>query len=450
MATDMDIDMDIDVGVIEELPVPDMVDIELIPDQPSGVQNDTSAPNDSSGPDSEKPTPEKVHIRGLDNLTTGDVKKFAQHYFPTGHIERVEWIDDSSLNLVYSNNEVAGEALRQFSTQELPEDISQLPILQCLNAKPFPDNEKISLQVRLAVVGDRKQRGARERSRFYLFNPEHDPAERRKREGGRRYRDRDDDGYRSRRYDEREQRNRQREDAEAGFDASLYDDDEAALATRSGRIHRRSGSGSSGSDFRERTDNRRGSGLRELFPDRGVNDGRLRDRSASPIRNEERARDYNRRRGNTAAAENRSKAQAIKARFRREISTTKELFPSKLSSTHHRSGVLDATDETADLFANRMPVPFMDGSSDVRPSNKRSLAERITSEQPQGFSIRGTAKPASTSGFSIKGLASETSATTMKELFPARAGGGNSGKELFAERLVGRGGRRQKAEDLFH
>lgn len=391
-----------------------------------------------------------MHIRGLDNLTTGDVKKFAQHYFPTGHIERVEWIDDSSLNLVYSNNEVAGEALRQFSTQELPEDISQLPILQCLNAKPFPDNEKISLQVRLAVVGDRKQRGARERSRFYLFNPEHDPAERRKREGGRRYRDRDDDGYRSRRYDEREQRNRQREDAEAGFDASLYDDDEAALATRSGRIHRRSGSGSSGSDFRERTDNRRGSGLRELFPDRGVNDGRLRDRSASPIRNEERARDYNRRRGNTAAAENRSKAQAIKARFRREISTTKELFPSKLSSTHHRSGVLDATDETADLFANRMPVPFMDGSSDVRPSNKRSLAERITSEQPQGFSIRGTAKPASTSGFSIKGLASETSATTMKELFPARAGGGNSGKELFAERLVGRGGRRQKAEDLFH
>lgn len=30
MATDMDIDMDIDVGIIEELPVPDMVDIELI------------------------------------------------------------------------------------------------------------------------------------------------------------------------------------------------------------------------------------------------------------------------------------------------------------------------------------------------------------------------------------------------------------------------------------
>lgn len=30
MATDMDIDMDIDVGVVEELAIPDMVDIELI------------------------------------------------------------------------------------------------------------------------------------------------------------------------------------------------------------------------------------------------------------------------------------------------------------------------------------------------------------------------------------------------------------------------------------
>ncbi|ESZ93497.1 hypothetical protein SBOR_6120 [Sclerotinia borealis F-4128] len=445
MATDMDIDMDIDVGMIEELPIPDMVDIELIPDEPGEIQNEISAPNDHSGPDAEKPAPEKVHIRGLDNLTTKDVKNFASYYY-TGSIERVEWIDDSSLNLVYPNSDIAEEALRKLCAQEFPEDLSQLPILQSFPANPFPDNPKISLQVRIAVVGDRKQRGARERSRFYLFNPEHDPAERRKREGGRRYRDRDDGGYRSQRYDEREQRNRQRGDAEAGFDASLYDDDEAALATRAGTGHGRSGSGSSASDFRERTDKRRGSDLRELFPDRGGNNGRLRDRSASPIRNEERARDNNRQHRDTAAAENRSKAQAIKARLHRET-ITKELFPSKLGTTHRRSGVFDAADETADLFAKKMPVPFLDGSSDVRPSSKLSLAERITSGQPQGFSIRGTAKPAS-SGFSIKGLASDNS--TMNELFPARAGGGNAGKELFSERIIGRGGRRQKAEDLFH
>lgn len=378
----------------------------------------------------------------MDNLTTEDVKKFAHHYFD-GHITRVEWIDDSSLNLIYGGSDIAETALRKFSAQELPENISQLPILQSFAANPFPDNPKIALQVRLAVVGDRKQRGARERSRFYLFNPEHDPAERRKREGGRRYRDRDDDGYRSRRYDDREQRNRQRGDEEAGFNASLYDDDEAALATRAGRGHGPSESSSPGSDLRDR---RRGSGARELFPDRGGNDGRLRDRSASPMRNEERARDRNRRRRDTAAAENRLKAQDIKARLRRESSGAKELFPSKV----RKSGALDTADETADLFANRMPVPFLDGSSDVRPSSK-SLAERITSsEEPQqsgGFSIRGTAKPAPT-GFSIKGLASENS--TMKELFPSRAEGGNSGKELFSERIVGRGGKRRKAEDLFH
>lgn len=402
------------------------------------MPNVTSAPNDKYGPDAEKPTPEKVHIRGLDNLTTKDVKNFALHYF-NGNIERVEWIDDSSLNLVYSDNEVAEIALRKFSAQELPDNISQLPLIQSFAAKPFPDNPNINLQVRLAVGGDRKQRGARERSRFYLFNPEHDPAERRKREGGRRYRDRDDGGYRSQRYDEREQRNRQRGDAEAGFTASLYDDDEEALATRR-RGHGRSGSRSSGSDYRDRADSRR-----ELFPERSGDDGRLRDRSASPMREGGRGRDSYRRRRDTAAAENRSRAQVIKTRLRTEAST-KELFPSKLSTGNRKTEALDVADETADLFANRMPVPFMDGSSDVRPS-QRSLAERITSEQPQGFSIRGTAKSAST-GFSIKGLASDN--TAMKELFPARAGGGNAGKELFSERLVGRGGRRQKAEDSFY
>jgi hypothetical protein len=53
-------------------------------------------------------------------------------------------------------------------------------------------------------------------------------------------------------------------------------------------------------------------------------------------------------------------------------------------------------------------------------------------------------------GISIKGTG-----PTVKELFPEKFRGGsgsvgNSGKELFAEKLEGRGRRRQKAEDLFH
>jgi hypothetical protein len=53
------------------------------------------------------------------------------------------------------------------------------------------------------------------------------------------------------------------------------------------------------------------------------------------------------------------------------------------------------------------------------------------------MSIRGSG------GITIKGSAG------VKELFPGKAG--NVGKELFSEKLEGRGGnRRRKAEDLFY
>lgn len=246
------------------------------------------------------------------------------------------------------------------------------------------------------MLGDRKQAGARDRSRFYLLNPEYDPAERRKREGyrgghrgGDRYRDREDGGYRSQRYDDREQRKRERD---TEFDASIYDDDEGARAKRAARVDRRPGS--SGSDSRSR-DGRRGRGFKgsrgkELFPDRAGNDGRLRNRSASPLRDNDRDRtmadiraDEQKRRQDVAVAANREKAQFMKARLR-EATAAKELFP----TSSKRSGAFDAADETADLFANRMPVPFMDGEAD-RPT----LASRITSRDlgsgNGGFNIRG-------------------------------------------------------------
>jgi hypothetical protein len=46
-------------------------------------------------------------------------------------------------------------------------------------------------------------------------------------------------------------------------------------------------------------------------------------------------------------------------------------------------------------------------------------------------------------GLSIKGTGGN-----VKELFPDKFG--NAGKELFGDKLDGRGRRRQKAEDLFY
>lgn len=406
-------------------------------------------PNDTSASNALEPASHKVHLRGLDSLTTKDIRDFATTYFEAHRPSHVEWIDDTSANLVYETTPIAQEALLSFVAVET--DLSQISTLQTTQAKEFPLHPETKLQVRLAVVGDRKQAGARERSKFYLFNPEHDPAERRKKagpRGPRTYRDRDDGGYRSQRYDDQEQQKREQN---ADFDVSLYDDDEGALAVRRGAKDDNRHGSPSGSETRSR-DNRGARSSRaagkELFPSRdGRGGGRLRDRSASPARDVGGDQDLvkdriaeRRRQSTVAASENRLKAQAIKARLK-EASTTKELFPQKTGG-HRQSSAFDVS-ETADLFATTMPVPFMDGSGDARP---RSIASRITrgiDDEVSDFSIRGAAAGVNSQGFNIKGAAK------VKELFPATLGD-NAGKELFSERLEGRGRRRQKAEDLFY
>jgi len=134
----------------------------------------------------------------------------------------------------------------------------------------------------------------------------------------------------------------------------------------------------------------------------------------------------------------------IKAQLR-ETTAAKELFPNK-SINHLRSGAFDAADATADLFARQMPVPFVDGSSERRPNAGLPLAARISSKSDVGsgrLNIRGAARTTATHDFAIKGAAAEGG---VKELFPSAS---NAGKELFAQRLEGRGLGRQKAEDLF-
>ena len=164
----------------------------------------------------------------------------------------------------------------------------------------------------------------------------------------------------------------------------------------------------------------------------------------------EEVRAKERKRQEIAVAANRQKAQLIKAHLR-EASATKELFPQKTNPNPHRSGAFDTTEETADLFASRMAVPFVDGGADERRRNGGSIAARITSRsadsEPSGFNIRGAAKSSTNQpqSFNIKGAALTP---RVKELFPSTFGD-NTGKELFSDRLEGRGGRRQKAEDLF-
>jgi hypothetical protein len=85
----------------------------------------------------------------LDNLTTKDIRAFASEYFAAYKPVHIEWIDDTSANLVYEAPEVAHEALLAFVAIELA-DPSQTASLQMIPAKTFPLHPQTNLEVRLA------------------------------------------------------------------------------------------------------------------------------------------------------------------------------------------------------------------------------------------------------------------------------------------------------------
>lgn len=306
-----------------------------------------------------------------------------------------------------------------------------------------------------------------------MMHPEHDPRERIRREfserRGRGGRDESEGDYRRRRFDDREHKRRRDKAEKQDFSANMYDEAPDSDISAS----RRHGSSDSG-------------GRRELFPERGRSSRRLRDRSASPsaegvnqVENGDEERRNSRRRFRNRSPhvpyQDRDHDMITHSNTRKELFPLnkrangvgsqelfpdankssasylkKELFATKSSPNHHRSHAFDAADETAELFAERMAVPLMDGSqeADDSPRNvnvelfpgagkKEGLNIRGAASKDQGMSIRGTG------GLSIKGSAS------VKELFPSKYNG-NAGKDLFSDKLEGRGNRRRKAEDMFY
>ncbi|KAL1902702.1 hypothetical protein Sste5346_001145 [Sporothrix stenoceras] len=456
--------------------------------------------------------PTKVHIRGLDALNPDDIKAYvAEHYTGNGGskgpFDRIEWIDDTSANLLFSSEEAAATALAALSSVQI-DDVSQLPLGELLPAKTYSakaDDVSAGLSVRFALASDKKQRGAAERSRFYLLHPEYDPEERRRNQPYNRRRD--GGGRRSyRSYRDDRQDDRENDIRNNSFDVNLYDDDGPSRARRRSRSYdsrdrrsRRSPRSWSRSRSRSRSRTRRnnnrekelfplgggsgsGSGSargKELFPEKlgggsgsdarssrspGGHDnrdrgrgrgrdrdrGRLRDRSASPRRDdggfyydEAGDDDYDGRLADEraeaaaeAAARNRDKARAIKDRLSSaKDGGSRELFP----SDSRGSAQMDRYDDTSAVTSR--------------------LSDRITRPSDSGstFNIRGLAGSNDQQGISIKGTAS------ARELFPSKLsnsngsgsnGGGlgrNAGKEVFDNSLASRIQRpRQRAEDLFH
>lgn len=414
--------------------------------------------------------PEKIHIRGVDDLTTEDIITFAAEHFQSERPIRIEWIDDTSANIVFSHPDVTSNALHHLSIDDLaPNSISPS---KPRGAKTFSKHPELRLELRIAFCTDQKKPRAHEASRFYMMHPEHDPREKRRYEISSR-----DQGYKRRRYDRKEHRRRKELDDHEGFDSGMYDDDRTSNKGGSRR-----GSYSNHSFSSEGLDadggarwRRRGDFYRPInFSESGR---ASRDRSASPdqasaVRNVRRrtpSHAYRSHRSDSPPASNSGKElfPASNASITNLASEGRELFPNKISasrlkkelfpnkviiSNHRRSDAFDAADETADLFASGLTVsnstplskrsPFVTKFTNSAPKDRRlqnlepgsgSLLQEV--DENGELNIRGASKLESL-GMSIRGAAGD--GARMRK-------SGNAGKELFVEKL-----KRNKAADMFY
>ncbi|KAL1586706.1 hypothetical protein WHR41_04482 [Cladosporium halotolerans] len=431
--------------------------------------------------------PFKVHLRGLDDLTTRKIEDGMREACNTELYRRLQWIDDTSANLIFDTEEAAADALAALSAEDESEPVRLRAV------KPLEALGGVQLQARMAIEADVKAPGAKDRSRFYLMNPEHDPDSRPKkrknvRDHGPRYK-------RNRRESADEIMHRRNSQQGTPFNVDFYDDAPAPEASArrisvssadsySGRRRAdRGGDLFAGRDNgRLRSDRNR---YRSASPDRD-GDGRYgfseeqpyrrtaRQRSATPPRlrrsreNQEarlaRSNELFPDRGTTSALKSNGQAPQPRKPTNgntadlfpdRTTNGSKELFPDK--AQHRRQ---EARDIGLDEVATAIGPGRAGRNSNDAPKGGRDLFSRVSggpnnngrlrsNDQDQGFSFKGAgnAEP----GFSILGASTnrERGAKLAKELFPHRAPGAaapNGGKELFDGRIKGRA--RKRAEDF--
>lgn len=337
-----------------------------------------------------------MHIRGLDLLDENQLKNYLSTNLGGKGADRIEWVNDTSANLVFSSSAAAQEALIALCAVEIG-DATQLTPSEVLPAKVFPEKPEVALQVRFAVESDRKERGAAQKSRFYLFHPEWDPETeegRRRRDGrDRRYRDRDDRGGARRggrtRYEER-----YRDEEPDSFDVNLYDDDAGALSRRTrtrsprrDRDRRRDSRSPSDHSDRLRASNRE----KELFPNSRKRDALrsergpyARDRSASPARDDRDAIEDDLAKDREAVRSNREKARSIKDRIYTSSSDkvenkTKELFPSSAKKELFPDQATGASGKAQmDSVLDGMACLSYDGAVELRDGRPPSSSFLLT------------------------------------------------------------------------
>lgn len=393
---------------------------------------------------------------------------FSTEHYPEYPPSRVEWVDDTSANIVFEDAATASSALENFALPNPDFDISILPAIHLREAKRLSTRSYVILRVRTALSTDQKRPRAHEASRFYMLHPEYDPRERRRpQERKLQYGNRD---YRSRRYGVDEQRRRRDMDYDEGFDPSMYNDNSRSTERDSRNLLSEDRINGGLFHPRRRADSYRLARDRSASPG-NKGDAKQRRRTPPPAYSFRDPYPFPSENGGkelfpSRSSDNKGIANNTKELFSNKMLAAglkKELFPQKVKTINHRrSDAFDAADETADLFTNGLSVSLAEGSQ-----VSRNLADRITKgsttdgqmetsdpvprasrngDDGSGISILGASSQQET-GFSIRG--GTAAAGTIKELFPGKALG-NEGKELFSQKIHGRGGRRNRAADMFH
>ncbi|KAI5853875.1 hypothetical protein BZA05DRAFT_444149 [Tricharina praecox] len=372
------------------------------------MEPSTAAVTTATSSEEDVMVPERVHLRGVDNLSTGQVKAYVAEHCSTP-VVRIEWIDDTSLNLVYESPGVAISVLNALTANAAE---LELPLLELRAARPFSQSVDSRLLARISRPSDRKERGARERSRYYLFHPEEDKAERfeRERKERRPRQDRSRDGsrgdYSRRHYDSREDAARRRNDEYA---EDMYDDAGPRKRSRPASRVR-----SYSPEYRRRSRSPRRAPSRDHR------------RSRSPVRS--------RTRGERGAYEKEpvelfpSRQRADRSRSRQR--PPKELFPERVQG---------GGGSGRELFPER--TIHGGTTKELFPDKSHGFVSTAAMDQYQP-----TAPLHPSTNASRELFPTHSTRAPVKELFPSRP----SATELFPTRAQGHNNQYSRLDDGFH
>ncbi|KAI8992271.1 hypothetical protein BDB01DRAFT_777803 [Pilobolus umbonatus] len=157
-SADMDIDLDVDEAELQH--ILDMSG-EVMVDSPPKTKLVAEEPVDRFAP---APRFNALFLLGVDDMSTDEIKEYCN----TDKLLKVEWINDSSCNLVLGSF----EEVKEIAKSMMQDPTNTLDHTHLLPVKPFIRDgvEQNTLFIRQSTDEDIKVRGARERSRYYALH----------------------------------------------------------------------------------------------------------------------------------------------------------------------------------------------------------------------------------------------------------------------------------------